>query len=177
MPLKEPGGAEDTDATFLPARDAALRFLGYRSRSEAEVRVRLARRHSPQVIDRVIAVLRQQGYLDDEAFARQWRSRRERLRPRGSALLRRELLQLGVSSETANEALTGFDEPRSAYRAAKGLALRLKGSSEAQFRQRLWAHLRRRGFDAAVIGDTVQLLWRELADLLHGDEDPDGQKQ
>ena len=75
-----------------------MRLLGYRGRSEAEVRRRLSPRYDSQVIDRVIAALTQQGYLDDATFARQWRSSRERRRPRGQRLLRQELLGKGVHS-------------------------------------------------------------------------------
>ena len=76
------------NSAYLAARSAALRLLGYRSRSEAEVRRRLTLRYELQVIDRVITVLTEQGYLDDTAFAQQWRSNRERKRPRGKNLLR-----------------------------------------------------------------------------------------
>lgn len=176
-PIEKPGelgssnGASHRDTAYLDARSAALRLLGYRGRSEAEVRRRLNRRYDSQVVDRVIATLTQQGYLDDAAFAQQWRSSRERRRPRGKSLLRQELLGMGVSEETVRDALEDFDGPGNAYRAGHSLALRLAGAGFTQFRQRLWSHLQRRGFDGAVIGETVQTLWQELANPLNGGVD------
>ena len=174
MPPLETDGADDREQDYLSARQAALRFLAIRARSEAEVRRRLERRYSAQAIDRVVATLTQQGYLDDAAFAQQWRTQRERLRPRGKGLLRQELLRLGVAAETIREALEDFDATGNAYQAGRTLAVRLSSTGYANFRQRLWSHLQRRGFEAAAIEETVQTLWRELADPLHRDEDAHG---
>ncbi|MCI0792210.1 MAG: RecX family transcriptional regulator [Chloroflexi bacterium] len=163
------------DADYVSATRSALHLLSYRARSEAEIRRRLSRRHHAHTIESVIETLKAQGYLDDAAFARQWRSQRERRRPRGQALLRQELTRLGVSAEVVREALEDFNAGDNAYRAAQGLATRLAGKDHPEFRRRLWAHLQRRGFEHAVIGETVQALWQELreslADSLHGDED------
>ena len=167
MVSTEPGAGEVRDHLYLRAKEAALRFLAHRARSESEVRQRLSRRHGSQVIDQVITTLRQQGYLDDASFARQWRDQREKRRPRGQRALRQELLRLGVSTEVVKEALEDFDDADNAYRAGQTLASRLTESDYTQFRQRLWSHLQRRGFDSAVIGDTVRRLWRELADPLN----------
>lgn len=165
------GNGRDQDGGYLRAKAAALRFLGHRGRSESEVRLRLGRRYDTRVVDRVVAVLKGQGYLDDAAFARQWRWLRERHRPRGQGLLRQELLRLGVAPETVREALADFDAGDNAYRAGRKLALRLAGIGYPQFRQSLWPHLQRRGFDSAVIAGTVRRLWQELADPLHREID------
>ena len=148
-----------------------MRLLGHRGRTEAEVRRRLAPRYEPQVIDQVIATLTEQGYLDDAAFAQQWRSNRERRRPRGKSLLRKELLAKGISAETASDALEDFDDLGNAYRAGEGLASRLAGEEFTKFRQRLWSHLQRRGFDGTVIRETIQTLWQDLANSLDSGED------
>jgi regulatory protein len=177
MSTLETGSTDDGDPDYLTAKNAALRFLATRARSEAEVRRRLERRYAALVIDRVVATLNQQGYLNDAAFAQQWRAHRERLRPRGKGLLRQELLRLGVSAETINEALQDFDAVSNAYQAGRNLAVRLSRTGYANFRQRLWSHLQRRGFESIAIEETVQTLWRELADPFDGDEDAHGDEQ
>ena len=176
MVSSEPGAGDVRDDAYLRAKEAALRFLAYRARSESEVRQRLNRRHGSQVIDQVITTLRQQGNLDDASFARQWRNQRERNRPRGQRALRQELLRLGVSAEVVKEALEDFDDADNAYRAGRTQASRLTESGYTQFRQRLWSYLQRRGFDSAVIGETVRRLWGELTDPLHCNEDAEANK-
>ena len=60
------------------AQEAALRLLAYRPRSEAELRHRLARRGlASGVVEETVARLREQGLLDDAAFARFWVETRE----------------------------------------------------------------------------------------------------
>ena len=170
----------DNDESIHSARDAALRFLAYRSRSEAEVRRRLARRYSPQIVEVVITFLREQNYLDDRAFARQWRADRERHRPRGRILLRQELARLGVATEVIDEVLHGMDEEDNAYRAGQKMARRLweKKCSPEDFRRLLRAHLERRGFAYSSLGGTVSRLWQELsADPLDSEEDPEADEE
>ncbi len=170
----------DHEESLSSAKEAALHFLAYRPRSEAEVRRRLTRRYSPQIIELVMASLREQSYLDDRAFARQWRSQRERHRPRGRILLRQELARLGVSTEVVDEALYGMDEEDNAYRAGQKMARRLgeKQCSPEDFRRLMRAHLERRGFAYSLFGDTVSRLWRELApDSLDRQENPEADKE
>jgi regulatory protein len=164
-------GASERNNDYSAARSAALRLLGYRGRSEAEVRRRLAPRYSVQTIERVITSLTEQGYLDDAAFAAQWRSNRERRRPRGKSLLRLELRGKGIPEETIREALEDFDGLGNAYRAGQSLALRLAGEEFTKFRQRLWSFLQRRGFEGSVIRETVQTLWQESSDPLNSGVD------
>jgi len=164
-------GASEHNTDYLAARSTALRLLGYRGRSEAEVRRRLSPRYNVQTIERVITSLTEQGYLDDAAFAAQWRSSRERRRPRGKSLLRQELLGKGIPEETIKEALEDFDGLGNAYRAGQSLALRLAGEDFTKFRQRLWSLLQRRGFEGSVIRETVRTLWQELANPLNGGVD------
>lgn len=164
-----PGG-EGPDPIFIQAKDAALRLLAYRARSEAEVRRRLSRRYPLDVIEKVIESLRGTGHLNDESFSRFWAQNRAQHRPRSRRLVRQELLRLGVSRNTVREALEGFDEESNAYHAGRKVAQKLaaKSDSEGKFRQRLGEYLKRRGFDHAITAETVNQLCRELgADFLH----------
>lgn len=163
--------------TLAQAWEAALRLLAHRGRSESEVSRRLSGRFSPEIICRTVAALKARGYLDDAAFARHWRASRERVRPRGEALIRRELLGLGVASDIVVDALQNFDAYSNAYRAGEKLARRLPADDFPEFRRRLWAHLQRRGFHSGVISEVVQDLWRELTELLHGDVDTRGDEK
>ena len=163
------------------ARQEALRFLSYRNRSRAEVRRKLARHYPAGVVEQVIARLVEQRYLDDVSFAIEWRRQRERRRPRGQSLLRRELQGLGVDREVIQEALDGIDEAENAYRAASAIARRLaaidSGTDYGHFRRKVWDYLQRRGFDHSAIRSTVERHWSELADPLDGGVDTETDDQ
>ena len=174
--LMENGGVPHPEACYKAKQDA-LRFLSYRARTQAEVQRRLGKNYPTSVVNTVLGQLSAQGYLDDAAFARDWRRHREERRPRGQGVLRQELLRLGVDPGVIQEALAGFDANGNAYRADLAVARRLTGSDYTQFRKRVWTHLQRRSFDHSVISDVVNQLWRELADPQNCVVDAEPQEQ
>ena len=142
--------------------DAAYRYLSYRPRSEFEMRVWLGRKgHGSRTIENTLSALRAKGLLDDLAFARFWRESRESSSPRSRAALRSELRRKGVDPDVVAEALDGVDEEAAAYRAAQKKAARLATVDHDDFRTRLSAVLRRRGFSYEVTEHTVNRLWQE----------------
>ena len=142
--------------------DAALRFLAVRSRSEQEVRQRLARHGYPgELIDRTLDRLRGVGLIDDAAFARYWVEQRQTHRPRGSRLLKLELRQKGVGAQEVGAAVSELAQDDAAYQAAAARARGLRGLDERTFRQRLGGFLQRRGFDYETTAATVSRLWAE----------------
>jgi regulatory protein len=141
---------------------AALYYLGYRPRSEAEVRQRLHRRgFSDDVVDKVIIGLKERRLIDDVAFAQYWRDNRLSFRPRSRRLIKLELRQKGVANEIANEVVEGLDDESAAYEVGLKKARALSGLDYREFRRYLSDHLRRRGFDYETIRSAVARLWQE----------------
>ena len=167
--------AGNADSSHIKAKNAALRLLSYRSRSEGEIRRRLNVRFTGEVIDRTLSDLRRQGLLDDAAFAREWREQREKFLPRGSGVIRQELQRLGVNREIIRDALSGFDAAANAYRAGSKYAVKLPAGDNEAFRRKLSGFLHRKGFEGDVLGQTVERLRRELFDPLHGGINGDSQ--
>ena len=153
------------DAAFAGAMGAACNFLSLRPRSEDEVRRRLTRRFSPELVERVIETLRGKNYLDDEEFARRWRFDRERFHPRGRRLLQRELSRFGVKQEVIDQALEGLEDGENAYQAGHKLAVRLmtKDCTREFLFHKLCPYLQRRCFAYSLARETVNRLWQELA--------------
>lgn len=144
------------------------RLLVERPRSQAEVRQRLDRAgFPPETTQRVLERLRQSGDLDDGSFARVWVENRMAFRPRGAALLRAELRRKGVAPEEIDSALAGIDETEAAWAAAQRVAQRWPGRDPATRRERMYAHLQRRGFDH----DTIRLVLRRLQAAADGESE------
>ena len=144
------------------AMKSALRLLSYRPRSEQELRERLAKKSvSPQISDATITRLRENGLIDDEAYARTFVEGRDRTSPRGRRLLAAELRTKGVSKPIAEDATADVDEGQAAYRAAVRRARSLTKVSFVDFRRRLGDFLVRRGFGYETAGETVSRLWAE----------------
>jgi len=143
--------------------EAAYRYLGYRPRSESEIRERMQRRgFAAETIDAAIARLREQGLLDDEAFAQFWKENRESFRPRSQWLTRLELKRMGVRNDVIEQVVAGMDDAGNAYRAARQKMRHGTPADYQDFRRRLGDYLRRRGFSYEVIGHTVGKIWQEL---------------
>ncbi len=142
---------------------AAYRYLGYRPRSESEIRERMQRRgFDGETIDAVVARLQEQNLLDDHAFAQFWKENRESFSPRSQWLTRRELKRMGVVNDVAEQVVAGMDDEANAYRAALQKTRRGAPADYQDFRRRLGDYLRRRGFNYEVIVHTLEKVWQEL---------------
>ena len=141
---------------------AARRYLSYRPRSEHELKERLKRRKfDADTIARVLDRLKDQGLVDDLEFARFWQDNRQTFSPRSGSLTRLELKRKGVAEAIIGEVVGAASDGESAYRAAHSKACRLPLSDHQEFRRRLGAYLKRRGFSYGVISNTVEQLWQE----------------
>ena len=127
--------------------EIALHFLKFRPRTVFEITEKLkSKKISEKEIKETISVLKRNGLLDDEKFAKMWIGDRNRFKPTGNFLLKMELKKLGISEHLIEDAISLQDEIELAR-----LALELKNryrnaefSKQAQF-------LQRRGFSMNVI--------------------------
>jgi len=147
---------------FHRCLNIAAHYLSYRPRSEFELRERLRQRgFNGNSIDVVLAKLKEQGLMDDMAFAQFWRDNRESFNPRSQRLIRLELGQKGVARDIIDQVVAAVDDEDSAYRAAQSKARNLPLSDYQLFQRRLGGYLKRRGFGYGVINHTVERLWQE----------------
>jgi len=126
----------------------ALRILGYRFNSEAELRRKLAaKRFDEAAIAETIARLREEKWLDDERFAGAF-VRTRVLKGIGRLRIRGELRNAGVSEEAAERAIrenTEGEEER--LRAAVEKLSRRFGAD----RNKIASRLQRQGFEISAI--------------------------
>lgn len=152
------------------AYDQAVRFLAVRPRSVWEVRQKLERyrsrqqeslapAHSDWIIDKLI----EQGYVNDEEFARFWVEQRNQFKPLAPRALRYELLRKGIAERTIESVLDGaVDVETAALQAARSQARRWRALDEDTFRKKMSAFLQRRGFAWTVVRDVLEQSWQEI---------------
>jgi len=150
---------------FHGCLNAATHYLGYRPRSEFEIKERLQHRgFDDNTIEMVIAKLKEQELVDDAAFAQFWKENRDSFSPRSQWLTKLELRQKGVTDDIIDQVIETIDDNDSAYRAALSKARSLRRSDYQGFRRRLGEYLKRRGFSYGVINHTIERLWLEWGD-------------
>lgn len=155
----QPGDTEDLEALkqwLLPrqypqALGGAVRLLAARARSTGEIRQKLtAYGYMDDTVDMVLYKLEKEGLVDDEAFAREWAAARMRHQMGRSRILR-ELMQKGVSRDTAERAVAELDEEEgdaAAVALAQKLLRRYADEADAKKAMaKLMAAMARRGYD------------------------------
>lgn len=142
------------------AFDKAIRFLGYRARTEKEVKDKLlAKEFDEKVIKKTIGKLKEMGYLSDIEFTQSWVKDRINTKPEGKKLLQIELRQKGIEDKMAKEQLEKLvDEKTEEVMAKKALNKALKQYNKLPSRekkQKITAYLARRGFDWQLIKELL----------------------
>jgi regulatory protein len=138
------------------AMGRALNLLGYRARSEAEIRDRLARYgYVGETIEGVVLRLEELGYLDDAEFARM--KAREKARRYGPRRVSVELKKSGVGEALAREVVEEEFAGRSEVGEARSAAARRYNGrgSDAEAR-RVYGFLVRRGYSVEVCAQVAR---------------------
>jgi regulatory protein len=145
----------------------AFHFLSFRPRSIKEVRDSLLKKKaSPEIIERVIASLKEHKFLNDEDFARWFVENRLRFNPKGIRIIKMELKQKGIAAEIIDEAIDSLSKnedessvPSNDLESAKILVEKklpkYVGLEKQIIYQKLGAYLARRGFDWGVIKKSI----------------------
>lgn len=155
---RDAGGGQQSSPPAGSARTTALRLLGRRDYSTAELTARLIDRgYDPTEVDTLISALRTERFLDDERVAKAHVRTASAIKGRGRHRIRRELEARGIAPSVVDDATTQVsanDEAetlrRLVERKTRGRTLDLAG------RQRLFQQLLRRGFDATAIRKAIQ---------------------
>jgi len=117
------------DPQFEKARQKAFRLLARRAQSKKELRQKLSDRgFEKPAVDGVIKMFTEQGYLNDETFARDWARHLARNRHYGNRRIEMSLAGKGIPKDLIAKAITearGEIEEREGIR--KVLQKKLKG--------------------------------------------------
>jgi regulatory protein len=150
--------------------ERAVKLLAAKPRSVAELRERLLRGKNAnnEVVEAVIARLREYGYLNDERFAFSYASYKVKQRPLGRRRLERDLQFKKVDSAVADQALEMvFTETPEEQLIDQAIAkrLRLRGKPKNRLEAKsLFDHLLRQGFQFELVSERLRALATNYAD-------------
>jgi regulatory protein len=154
--------AADPQARLQHALDLSYRFLGHRDRTVAEIRRQLEqKRVEPATIDEAVAVLSEQGYLDDARFAERFAADRRTLDGWGPDRIERKLAAAGVAAAHIEAAIAARDERDELAAALAVLRRRFPTPpSGDRDRRRALGLLVRKGYGLELAHDAIRALER-----------------
>jgi len=156
------GSKTDEEQELNRAVRRAMDFLAARMHSSRQLRIKLARKFAPEVVEKVLGRLAKAGLLDDLEFAREYVRQRVARSPRAPGLLTSELVSRGVPGEPAAEAVNGvlrqigLEEQDLAEQAARKKLPSLAGVETEQRKLKLFRFLSSRGFQASIARRVIE---------------------
>ncbi len=151
---------------YKKAKLSAIRLLGFRAQSVAEMEQKLTRQEfDEKTVLSVVSELRDTGYLHDERFAAEFIRYQLMRKPMGRFLMTAKLKEHGVSDETINRQLakefTEAQEKELALQVAqekqKELRVKLSKLSRIQ-KQKIGQYLSTRGFSSEIVWEAIDQL-------------------
>ena len=144
------------------AQDYAIKLLGHRARSEAELRRRLeAKGFAAEEIDQAIARLKELRYLDDEALAVSRAESMVQAERKGPRLAVRKLEVAGIEETKAKAAVEsakeGASERELALKALEKRRPLLAPNAARAERHKAARWLAGRGFSEETVRDVLRL--------------------
>jgi len=147
------------------ALNYSLKLLGVRSRSEKEIEERLGKYgYAGDIIKETIYQLKEQGYLDEIAFAKAWIHDRFTLKNLGKNRVRQELITKGISKEIIDRELSAFsedDERERAISLARKRCIRNKEVNARKQSRRIYQYLINKGFSGSMSSEVARKVWSE----------------
>ena len=135
----------------------ALKALEQKERTVAEMGSWLrARGVEPNEVEDVVDRLICDGVLDDTRYAQRYAEDKRQLKRWGNGRIRSALLDRGISTEDAEEALSDADSEQEVERAVELLRDRSAALADALERQRALGLLARRGYDSEVAYEAIR---------------------
>jgi regulatory protein len=142
------------------AKDAALRFLSFRRRTEKEIKDKLRQKgFDERIIKGTVDKLKSYDLINDYEFAIAWIKERLAHKPRGKRLLRQELWKKGIQKEIIDQAIEELcrNEETPALEVLKKARRRYQKLDPKVARRRMMGLLMRRGFSYGIAKDALGL--------------------
>lgn len=147
------------DDEIRKSYNMALRYLATRMRTEKEVRSYLLEKEVGEaIIKEVIFKLYEYQFLNDEQFAISYVRTQKNTTDKGSVVIKRELMEKGVSEKLIDQALTElsfehqFDK---AIQISEKMVQKNKKDSDVIVKQKIEQRLMRKGYPFSIIQEAL----------------------
>ena len=137
-----------------------MHFCAYRDRSQKEVEDKLNEMHMIDAAkEKIIIELMQEGFLNEERFARSFVRGKFRIKKWGRIKITQELKKRGISSPIIKMGLTEIKESdyrTTLFELAEKKLEKINEPNEYKRKGKLADHLMRKGYESSLIFDSIQ---------------------
>lgn len=148
--------------TVEEAHQKLMHFCAYRDRSQKEVEDKLDNmRMIPEAKEKIIISLMQEGFLNEERFARSFARGKFRIKKWGRIRITQELKKREISTPIIKLGLSEINETdyrKSLYELAEKKSEQIKESNTFKRKKKLADHLLRKGYESQLVFDCVNEL-------------------
>lgn len=138
---------------FRDAKNAAVKYLSLKIRTENEVRLKLLEDgYDNDSIEKSIEELKSIGYINNKLYAQKFIFDRIKLKPKSKKMLKFELMNKGIDENIIEEVLDDWNVDEKVV--AEGLVKRKFGKydmKDEKVRKKIYMFLRHRGYSHEVI--------------------------
>ena len=143
--------------------NVACNYLGFKQRSEKEVRDKLKlKEFDEEIIDDTIEFLNKYGYLNDYNYGKALISEKQNFKKAGKNLLKQELFKKGIDKELITELIEeSFDydeEYDRAYKLAKKKYNSIRNEDKNSIYRKISSLLARKGYSFDIINSILKEL-------------------
>lgn len=141
---------------FNFGKKIAYRFLNYKPRTEKEIKKKLKENKiSEKNIEKIIAILKDLKYLDDNQFAKLYLEEKLSNNPKGKRLIATKLAEKGISKEIIDNVIDSqyseVQEIKKAKELLKKYLNKVRAKSDFDKKQKCFRYLLSRGFDYEIV--------------------------
>ena len=137
-----------------------MHFCAYRDRSQKEVEDKLNEMHMIDAAkEKIIIELMQEGFLNEERFARSFVRGKFRIKKWGRIKITQELKKRGISSPIIKMGLTEIKESdyrTTLFELAEKKLEKINEPNEYKRKGKLADHLMRKGYESSLVFDSLQ---------------------
>ncbi|MEE2771141.1 MAG: regulatory protein RecX [Bacteroidota bacterium] len=148
--------------TVDEAMQKLMHFCAYRDRSQKEVEDKLDKMHMiPQAKEKIIIRLMQEGFLNEERFARSFVRGKFRIKKWGKIKITQELKFREISTPVIKLGLSEISEKdyrKTLYELAEKKLEKIKEPNSFKKKKKLSDHLLRKGYETSLVFDCVNSL-------------------
>lgn len=144
------------------AYNLAIKYISIKMRSRKEIREYLSKKNIDyDSINEVIKILEKEKYLDDDSYAKAFVNDKMLLSNDGPNKIRSKLIELGINSNSINNALELFDydlQKEKVTKMAKKLVEVNRNKSAALLKNKIITYLVNLGYDKSVINSVLSTI-------------------